>query len=222
MPQIGKKFETTITKKLEMNYLLYLPEGYGVGGEKWPLVVFLHGAGERGDDVELVKTNALPNLAETEDFPFIAVSPQCPEGRYWPHMGDELAALIEKIIAEYNVDTKRIYLTGISMGGYGTWHFIQKHPHAFAAAVPVCGGADTKFELGEKIGHLPLWVFHGALDRVVPLSESLEPVKALTDSGGDAKMTIYGDVYHDSWTETFKNPELYEWLLSKVNEGFTL
>jgi predicted peptidase len=124
---------------------------------------------------------------------------------------DALNALLDEVVAQYKVDKKRIYLTGLSMGGYGTWALAGTSPERFAAIVPICGGGDPAD--ARRLKDIPTWVFHGAKDSVVPLSRSEEMVKALKEAGSDVKFTIYPEAEHDSWTETYNNPKLYEWLL---------
>jgi predicted peptidase len=193
--------------------LLYLPADYEKDkDQKWPLVMFLHGAGERGDDLEKVKIHGPPKLVEKgKEFPFIVVSPQCPDGRFW--RTDELKAVIDGVVKDQRVDEARIYCTGLSMGGYGTWSMLAEYPDLFAAAVPICGGGDTA--AAEKIKHVPLWVFHGDEDTAVPFKLSQEMVDALEAAGGNVKFTVYEGVGHDSWTQTYDNPEVYEWLLEQ-------
>src|SRR4030066_1336392 len=135
-PQI---FEKVITKTLNCQYLLFLPEGYENKQQRWPMILFLHGAGERGNDLNLVKKHGLPKIIEQQkDFPFIVVSPQCPQGQWWTEKVEVLINLLDEIVNRYNVDTERIYLTGLSMGGYGTWTLAAAYPERFAAIAPIC------------------------------------------------------------------------------------
>lgn len=207
------KFEAQIVKTVRLNYLLFLPKGYGSDPkQKWPLILFLHGMGERGDDLELVKKHGIPKIVEQkEDFPFIAVSPQCPAYSFWTAELESLNALLDEIVAKYAVDTDRIYLTGLSMGGYGTWALAMAYPERFAAIAPICGGGDPKNI--SVLKDVPAWVFHGAKDTLVPPEESEKMVNALKGAGGDVLFTLYPDADHDSWTVTYDNPELYEWFL---------
>lgn len=213
--QQARRFEAQITKRVRLNYLLYLPAGYKEDDPKrWPLMMFLHGYGERGDDLELIKKHGVPKILETrKDFPFITVSPQCPDGSWWPHEVDALKALVDYIAEQYAVDEKQIYLTGLSMGGYGTWSLAMAYPERFAAIAPICGGGVSP--LAGALKNIPVWAFHGALDEVVPLKESQEMVDGVQASGGNAKLTVYPDLNHDSWTATYDNPELYEWFLKQ-------
>jgi predicted peptidase len=211
--QQARRFEAQITKRVRLNYLLYLPIDYkSDSGQRWPMMMFLHGAGERGDDLDLVKKHGIPKLLEARTtFPFIAVSPQCPDGSWWPREVDALKALVDYIADHYAVDNHRIYLTGLSMGGFGTWSLGTAYPERFAAIAPICGGGVPP--LAGALKDVPVWAFHGALDDIVPLKASEDMVKALRESGGDVKLTVYPDLMHDSWTVTYDNPELYEWFL---------
>jgi predicted peptidase len=210
--QHSHTFNKTITKTLSCNYLLFLPENYGREKESWPLILFLHGAGERGSDIEKVKVHGPPKIVQTKkDFPFIVVSPQCPEDEWWTDKTEMLINLLDDIVARYDVDTERIYLTGLSMGGYGSWALASKYPDRFAAVVPICGGGDPI--LARTLKDVPIWAFHGAKDSVVPVEESKRLVEAVNARDGNAKLTIYPDANHDSWTETYNNPKLYDWLL---------
>jgi len=222
--QQTKSFQRTITKKVGAEYLLFLPRDYKPrGSQKWPLILFLHGSGERGTKVWQVAQHGPPKIVRAKpDFPFIVVSPQCPAGEVWS--SDVLLPLLDEITSIYKVDTSRIYLTGSSMGGYGTWRLGLTHPERFAAIAPICGGGDPiNIELADRkklnqIKKLPVWAFHGAKDPAVKLEESEKMVNALKRVGNDAKLTVYPEATHDSWTETYNNPELYEWFLKHRRE----
>jgi predicted peptidase len=219
MTQQPKTFEGQVIKTVKLGYLLYLPPDYDEHAQqKWPLVMFLHGYGERGNDLELVKKHGLAKVLETKtDFPFIAVSPQCPGHSWWPLEVDALNGLLDSMIEQYPVDTNRVYLTGLSMGGFGTWSFATLHPERFAAIAPICGGGVPP--LASALKHVPVWAFHGAEDDVVPLAASQVMVDSVLEAGGNARLTVYPDVGHDSWTQTYDNPELYTWLLSHSLEA---
>ena len=196
---------------VSLDYLVYLPTDYEKK-DSWPLLLFLHGAGERGDDLELVKKHGPPKLIEQgKPFPFVVVSPQCPMDGWWSTKPLELVALLDEIVAKYKIDQDRIYLSGLSMGGFGTWMLAAYAPDRFAAIVPVCGGGERL--MARRLTHLPVWAFHGAKDQVVPLGRSEEMVDALKKLHGDVKLTVYPEAGHDSWTATYENPEVYEWLL---------
>lgn len=194
---------------IEQEYLKYLPEDYNDDlGKKWPLLIFLHGAGERGTDIEKIKVHGPPMLIEQgKNFPFIVISPQAKTG--WDE--DFLYQMIKDFIAKNRVDNNRIYLTGLSMGGYGTWKLAQKYPNMFAAIAPICGGGNPKDAW--KLRHMPIWCFHGKLDQVVPLSASENMINALKPINPNVKFTIYPEIYHDSWKPAYDNPELYKWFL---------
>lgn len=219
--QTAHKFEKAVKKKVQSNYLLYLPNDYSPTSKKrWPLMLFLHGAGERGTNLTKVAAHGPPKLVAQgkKDLPFIIVSPQCPAGDRWKP--EVLTALLDDIVAKYRADTNRVYLTGLSMGGYGTWALAAEHPERFAAIAPICGGGDTIPILlaGTKkkaaLKSLGVWAFHGAKDPVVKLEESEKMVNAFKQIGSpDVRLTVYPDAGHDSWTETYDDPRLYEWLL---------
>ncbi|MGB9602145.1 MAG: prolyl oligopeptidase family serine peptidase [Verrucomicrobiia bacterium] len=213
------QFSTKIEKSVSLGYLLYLPEDYNVDNKQFPLLVFLHGAGERGNNLDLVEVHGPPKLVkQNKKFPFIIVSPQCPANERWND--DAVMALIDHIIKNYRVDSRRVYLTGLSMGGYGTWSLAAKYPERFAAVAPICGGGNTIAILlsspqkREAIKTLGIWAFHGAKDPVVPLAESERMVAAFKRAGcQEVKLTVYPEAQHDSWTETYNNNELYDWFL---------
>ena len=148
-------------------------------------------------------------VANGEAFPFVLVSPQCPEGIWWSV--DVLCALLDEVLSKYRIDEERVYLTGLSMGGFGTWSLAMARPEQFAAIAPICGGGDP--DQVRRIKDVPVWVFHGAKDGLVPVQKSEEMVRALEACGGDVKLTVYPEAAHDSWTETYDNPDLYAWFL---------
>ncbi len=202
-------FARRVTKTARGRFLLHLPRGYS-GKKSWPLLFFLHGAGERGDNLHMVKIHGPPKLiAQGKHFPFIVVSPQCPADDWWDT--DVLGALLDDICERYAVDEDRIYATGLSMGGNGTWKLAMEFPHRFAAIAPICGGGNPY--LARRIAHLPAWVFHGAKDEVVKLDESRKMVDVLRKLRAPVKFTVYPKTGHDSWTATYNNPQLYRWLL---------
>ena len=197
---------------MKLDYLLYLPKEYGTVEKDWPLIVFLHGIGERGDDINKVKMHGPPKLIEEgREFEFIVVSPQCPGTAWWTNCNEKVMALIDDVCEKYNVDQSRIYLTGLSMGGYGTWSVACTYPERFAAIAPICGGGLPI--TAQSLKDVPVWAFHGAKDPVVPLSQSEGMVEAVKKVGGDARLTVYPEAEHDSWTVTYENDELYKWFL---------
>jgi predicted peptidase len=205
---------------IQINYLLYLPDDYGKDpAKKWPLILFLHGYGERGSNLELLKKHPLPKFFDSHsDFPFIVVSPQLPiELEPWSELIEPLKALVERIKTKYAVDRRRVYLTGLSMGGAGTWEFGLRYPQFFAALVPIAGFYHYQtHEVPPNIAVLrdvPIWAFHGASDTSVPPYQSEILVKALKDLGSNIRFTLYPDTQHEgSWIRAYADPELYEWM----------
>ena len=204
---------------------------------KYPLVLFLHGAGERGNDNRAQLVHGMSDFARDENrsrYPAYVVAPQCPKDKRWVEvdwtvetmqMPDEpsetmtnVMGLIDQLIDKYPIDKNRIYITGLSMGGFGTWDLIARRPKMFAAALPVCGGVDPK--IAGNISHLPLWVVHGDSDTTVNPKHSIRMVEALKKAGGEPRFTLMKNTSHDSWTATYANPEVLEWLFEQrlVNE----
>lgn len=220
-PLPAQKLNFTLTRKVEMQYLHYLPKDYvAKGRQRWPLMLFLHGAGERGTNVQRAAIHGPMSLVKQgKEFPFIIVAPLCPEGERWQN--DSLLKLLETVTKKFAVDTNRVYLTGLSMGGFGTWNLGVSHPGKFAAIAPICGGGQPLDVLlggygkaANPVASLPVWAFHGAKDTVVPLSESERMIGAMKKAGAkEVKLTVYPEAQHNSWTETYNNPELYDWLL---------
>ncbi|ARS36727.1 prolyl oligopeptidase family serine peptidase [Pontibacter actiniarum] len=198
-------------------YGIYLPESYNPAADKdWPLILFLHGAGEKGNNLELLKRQGLPKyLSARKDFPFVVAYPQCPRQAHWhPSLLNEW---LEEVLTKVKADKTRLYLTGISMGGYGTWHWAAANPEKFAAILPICGGGEVN--KAARLVHMPVWAFHGAKDDIVPLSETTDMVTAVRALGGNPKLTVYPDLRHDSWTVTYNNPAIYDWLLQHKRNG---
>lgn len=224
MPQEALTYFPPGKEKIQMRYLRFLPEGLGEGDQRrWPLILFLHGAGERGHDPDILKRHGIPKIVETQpDFPFIALSPQCNAGASWEGYIHALVLLLEETIGTLPVDGDRVHLTGISMGGAGVWRLAVETPERFAALVPICGYGSPSHGFPERacvLSDVPIWVFHGAMDDVVPLVESTRMVETLKACGGNVRFTVYPDAGHDSWTRTYDNPELYDWLLRQCRRG---
>lgn len=195
---------------LSMNYLLYLPHDYAHDIKaKWPLLLFLHGAGEMGEDLNKVKVNGPPKLIDSgKEFPFIIVSPQA---RTFGWDSTQLGIFLDSIERKYRVDRNRIYVTGLSMGGHGTWALAAAFPKRFAAIAPICGSGRPN--TAAQIGDLPVWAIHGALDTVVPPEGSSNMVKALRESGSKhVRFTLYPDIGHEAWIRAYDDPELWQWL----------
>jgi len=228
---------TVIVQGTSYKYQVYVPENWSPK-QKWPVILFLHGAGERADD-GLIQTQVGIGRAireHRERFPVIVVLPQCRKNIWWSQspMDDVVIATLEAATKEFHGDKNRTYLTGLSMGGYGTWYLAEKYPSRFAAIVPICGGillpdmariqsADDSSpytEAAKKIGgKTPTWIFHGADDPVVPVSESQKMNEAMKALGGDVRYTEYPGVGHDSWNKAYDEAEVFKWMLSKSLTG---
>ena len=213
----SKKQTEESSETAKLKYLLYLPKDYKKTGKPTPLMLFLHGMGERGDNLDDIEKNGPPKLIESgKKFPFIVVSPQCPGTEWWNI--DKLKNLLDDVMKKYNVDKDRIYLTGLSMGGFGTWAFAARNPELFAAIVPICGGGNPKD--ADKLKVLPIWIFHGAKDTTVKPEKSEEMYKALKDAKAkEVEYTVYPNAGHDAWTETYNNDKVYDWLMKHTKSG---
>ncbi len=212
-----------VAQTVAVDYLLYLPRGYGQDPQRrWPLILFLHGSEERGDDPRLLTRNGLPKILEEQSaLPCVVVSPQCPLGSWWWPRTKILAALLDWIQTTYLVDANRLYLTGISMGAYGAWALALRYPRRFAALVPIAGGAD--FQSGSlpanmcDLKRIPVWAFHGERDANVSPLESKRAVNALQACGGNVRLTLYPEADHEgAWELAYSDPVLYSWLLQQA------
>jgi predicted peptidase len=196
----------------KLPYLLYEPPGWSE--EVRPLVLFLHGAGERGGDIERVTSEGLPREIERgRNLPFVAVSPHCPHGKAWVDMSKTLTLMLDELVPKLHIDERRIYLTGLSMGAFGAWKLAAATPERFAALVPVCGGGNPSW--AQRLRQLPTWAFHGAEDDVVSVHHTESMVDALRQVGAPIRSTIYPGVKHDAWTQTYENPEVIDWMLGQ-------
>ncbi len=211
-----------VTRTIGIDYLLYLPGDYRQDSQQpWPLILFMHGSDQRGTDAEMVAADGLPKmLTTTLDFPAMVLSPQVPEDETWNTQLPEATALLDYIQAHYAVDPKRLYLTGISMGSFGAWDLALRYPRRFAALVPIAGGWDSERDTVPRnicnIKDVPIWVFHGQQDDIVPPRKSEIMVNALRRCGSTVKFTMYPDTNHrESWARAYADPNLYEWLLQQ-------
>jgi len=212
--QSPRSFERKVSRTVGYKYLFYLPQDYS-DTVPVPLMLFLHGAGERGNDLALVRKHGPPRLIDQgKSFPCIVVSPQCPLNRWWD--AENLNALLDEIVNAYTVDTNRIYVTGLSMGGFGTWTIGVTFPDRFAALAPICAWGEPFAAF--RLKDMPIWAFHGAKDPIVPLAKGQEMVDAVRRAGGAPRFTIYPMAEHDSWTETYSDPEFYNWLFEQTKE----
>lgn len=210
-------FETVLKKTLILPYLLALPPDATAAKEPLPLLLFLHGMGERGSDLTLLTRHGIPKLLqEGRKLPFLVVAPQCPAESFWTEETEALKALLDHIQRTHAVDPRRIYITGLSMGGFGTLEMALRYPDLFAAAIPVCGGIGSvygKIHL-PRLKNLPLWLFHGVQDTVVPPGESMAVHRQLRALGSrKVRLTLYKDLAHDSWSRTYESEEIYRYLL---------
>ncbi len=202
-----------IERKTEVGFLEYLPKGYSESQKKFPLILFLHGGGESGDDLELVKKNGLTHEIENgREIPAIVLAPQNPDPK---GLWDDalLHSFLLAKLPELRVDESRIYIMGMSRGGHGAFRLAVQHPETFAAAVIVCGGGPVSYAPWAK--KVPFWFFHGDKDPVVPADESRRLSTAILKAGGEANLTIYPDTKHNAWSKAFADDRLYEWMFSK-------
>ncbi len=237
-PDVDKLLDKlTFTKdKASLPYRLLKPDGYTKDGkDRHPLVVFLHGSVGRGNDNKSQIRSGVDEFftdAMRKKHPCFLVLPQCPTKQLWfnvdtkdvkanmplpEHPTEPLALvidLIDALVNEYRVDKDRIYLTGLSMGGYGTWDLISRKPELFAAAVPISGGGDPA--QAENFAKMPIWAFHGDADRLVPIERTRDMIAAVKKAGGTPKFTEYKGVGHDAWTATYKNPEVLDWIFEQM------
>lgn len=200
-------------KHFNFNYVKYLPQDYNET-KKYPIVFFLHGAGERGDDLELACRHGYMKYVREQnaDYPFIFVAPQCPEDKIWATCVESLTAFVDDMCDELPIDKDRIYVTGLSMGGMGTWLLAMANPHKFAAIAPICGSSICWY--AGIVKHLPIMMYHGDLDEIVPITESITMLKAVHNNGGHAQLKICYGYGHNAWDVAYDGDELWKWLLS--------
>jgi len=206
-----------LTKTETLDYWLFLPSDESAKSEAgYPLMLFLHGAGERGSDPNIVKMHGPAKLCDNPEIAkswrFLTVSPQCKEKKTWSPL--QLSVLIDELCASYPIDKSRVYVTGLSMGGFATWGVASVASDKVAAVAPICGWYSTSAASTIKA---PVWAFHGEADPAVACRAGREIVEAVRMNGNtDVSFTTYPGVQHDSWTQTYNNPELYDWFLSKT------
>ena len=196
-----------------IDYVMCFPDDYSPD-KKYPLLIYLHGAGSRGGDISIVSdavTGPIGEINRGHRLPFIIAAPQC-NAKMWFEISETVLGFIDMVAARQDVDRTRIYLSGTSMGGYACWYFAMFRADTFAAILPVCGGGLPAF--ASYLKGLPVWAHHGALDNVVDVNESLAMVRQLRRLGSEVRLTIYPDREHDSWVPAFADPEVYTWLLT--------
>ena len=219
--KIMRKTDTFYSRKCDVTlpYLLTTPTDFDPQKESLPLILFLHGAGERGSDGQRVGIHGIPKyFGANQDYMserVITLSPQCPEGEVWIHLTRAVKELLDNIVTLYHADPNRLSVTGISMGGFGTWDMLCTYPSTFAAAAPICGGG-MSWALNTKT---PVRAFHGDADGSVPMSYSLQMVDTLNARGGHAELTIYHGCGHDSWTRTYENTDIIHWLATAQKQA---
>lgn len=213
--------ELTLNDGATIPYLLYTPDAYEADTARlWPFILFLHGSGERGQDVELVRLHGVPRTIDKRpDFPAIVLSPQCPLDERWSQQANKLLTLLNTVLKGLRVDHSRVYLTGLSMGGEGSWHFGSLHPERFAAVLPICGRMPPQTEgFPEKacaLKDVPVWVFHGAKDDRAPVDHSKTLAKVLEDCGGNVQLTVFPDGDHFIWDHVYEDEATWNWLFGQ-------
>ena len=197
-------------KYFNFKYVKYLPEDYDES-KSYPLVFFLHGAGERGDDLDVASRHGYAKHMREDgaDYPFIYIAPQCPFEKYWGCFTESLVAFLDYICEELPIDRDRIYLTGLSMGGTGTWMLAMAQPERFAAIAPICGSGIC-WNSG-IIKHIPVMMYHGDQDEIVPISECITMLKAIGKNGGNAELKICYGYGHNAWDVAYAGDELMNW-----------
>jgi predicted peptidase len=212
--EVNGKMKTEIVQKHEMGYALHIPANTK---DKKPLIIFLHGSGEKGTDIEKVKIQGPFKYIKNHELDAYILAPQCPENEEWNN--EVLYRLILKIQKENNIDLNRIYLTGLSLGGWGTWNLAFAHPDMFAAIVPISGFVDLiQLEEACKIAAIPTRVFHGLMDDVVNPDYAIAIYKELKKCNGNVELTIFDDAGHDSWSRVYDNQEIYDWMFKQIKK----
>lgn len=232
LPPDGVAFTAKVKgKEVSGRYLLALPEGYDADKRRrWPVVLFLHGIGERGDDLDKIRVHGPPKeIAKGRRFPFILLSPQCPTDRFWDP--ETLIGLLNDAERRYRIDRRRESVTGLSMGGFGTWGLAMAQPRRFAAIAPICGGGRTEDvpvlrgatigrtdftpdEIGRRLRRLPVFAVHGDADPVVPVQGTRNLVAALRAAGDEVRYLEVPGGGHDVWTDVYAKDEIFDWLLA--------
>ncbi|CAN5432404.1 prolyl oligopeptidase family serine peptidase [soil metagenome] len=217
--QTSASFKTIVQVATKLDYLISIPEGYADSKTKWPVILFLHGSGERGSTVQDVTPHGVPKeIANGRKIPAIVISPQCPDGDTWTSQVQiaALTGLLNDIEKRFRVDKDREYLTGLSMGGYGTWKMAGLYPDRFAAIAPVCGVGDPLFASKFK---MPIWACHGVKDPAVPFDQDQKMIDAVKAAGGNVRFDVIPEGGHDVWSQFYAADEFYSWLLSQSRKN---
>jgi len=213
----SQKIQNRLTIAVKGEYLLFLPETYGQPNKRFPLILFLHGSGESGTDLNKVKKIGIPRVAPLrKNFPFIVLAPQCPKGVWWTDTGMiiRVMAMLDEVCNKYNVDRDRIYLTGLSMGGFGTWTLLEQFPNRFAAAAVVCGSGGNRYLAG-RMRNVPIRIYHGGKDKRVSIMNSQMMNSVLKKVGANVKLIVYPKMGHSIWSRVYTSDDFYDWLLKQ-------
>lgn len=213
--QQEKTFNRKVEKAFSGNYLVYLPDDYSPESkQQWPVLLYLHSYDARGEDLQKVKQEGLPFILRSgTKLPFVVIAPQCPTDDWWDSRWsvENVNAFLDEVLETYRVDATRVYLTGWSMGGAGSWRLSSDYASRFAAVVPLCGRSQLRYV--PSLQATPVWAFHGEKDTIVTASESQKMIDALQKIGGNAKLSILPEAGHEIWHQVYNDPQLYEWLL---------
>lgn len=218
----GNTWYAGYSERSRLNYIVTLPSDYDTGSKKYPLILFLHSQAERGSNVTLLIDNQsggsdliAPLALKDKNFPFITISPLCPAHYGWPVLNQRVNRLLKDVTVKYRTDLSRIYITGVSMGGMGTWSVAMKHPHWFAAMAPISGG--TMFPMTvmrpKRIKNIPVWAFHDRYDKTIPIKFEEKDIERLKKAGGNVRYTVTETGRHEIWTDIYNKPDIFNWLL---------
>lgn len=210
MLEVKDKFD--IEKSISLNYIVNLPQEYHSNQDKtFPVILFLHGIGERGDDIENVKKYGIHRYLKDMNIPFIVISPQCHDNNFWDRHFSDIEILLENVKKNYRADMSKICIVGVSLGAYGAWNFIMERPNLFSSIVSIAGGSMLP-KYVESIKHIPAYIAHGAEDSEVDVSESIKIAKALASAGGKVELNIVPKAGHELCTKIFEDSNLYKWI----------
>ncbi|EGT3616112.1 hypothetical protein FHH43_07685 [Clostridium perfringens] len=210
MLEVKDKFD--IEKSISLNYIVNLPEEYHSNQNKiFPVILFLHGIGERGDDIDKVKKYGIHRYLKDMEIPFIVISPQCHDNNFWDRHFSDIEILLEKVKRDYRADMSKVCITGVSLGAYGAWNFVMQRPNLFSSIVSIAGGSMLP-KYAESIKHIPAYIAHGSEDREVDVNESIKIAKALASVGGKVELNIVPKAGHKLCTKIFEDSNLYKWI----------